>query len=116
MEHYSMADIPQQYREKVVPPVRVESHVDHSAQASKSHGFDRDGRRCYYRHAFTLSEQRFDADEFPLEVDVYEEQVLAWRLTDGSWLKLKVASDQLDHCRKRIRQGTEITALHALEA
>jgi len=100
VEIYYSAQLPKIFRSRVILPVRVEHHVDASANASKTHGFDRHGTRCYYRHAFTLTEERFDAEEFPVEVSVYRELVLAWRLDDGKWLKLKESADRLEHCRK----------------
>lgn len=116
MDKYCVDELPEEYRGKVVLPVRIERHSDASAHASKAHGFDQDGRRCYYQHAFTLVEERFDAEELPLEVDVYQERVLAWRLKDGKWLKLKTWADQLEHCRKRVfAEPPEITEEAGLE-
>ena len=110
IEGYCVEELPEKFRSRVIAPVRVEHHIDTSANASKTHGFDRDGLRCYYRHAFTMTEERFDAEEFPLEINVYREQVLAWRLDDGKWLKLKEWADQLEHCCKRVvAQAPEIT-------
>jgi len=110
VENYCAEQLPEKFRSRVIPPVRVEHHVDTSANASKSHGFDRNGARCYYRHAFTMTEERFDAEEFPLEVSVYRELVLAWRLDDGKWLKLKEWADRLDQCNQRVvTQAPEIT-------
>lgn len=102
MDRYCQAELPQEYCGKVVLPVRIEGHLDASAHASKTHGFDQNGLRCYYQHAFTLTEERFDVDEFPLEISVYEEKVRAWRLIDGKWIKIKAWADQLDLCRKRV--------------
>jgi len=102
MESYLGNHPPEKYRNLVVPPARIEHHIDDSARASKTLGFDRHGLRCYYRHAFTLTEERFDSEEFPLQVSVYRETVLAWRLDNGKWLKLKEWADQLDHCRNRV--------------
>lgn len=102
MDHYCIEDLPDEYHTRIVPAVRSECHVDVSAHAIKMLGYDGDGARCFYQHAYTLTEQRFDADEFPLEVGVYEERVLGWRLRGGGWLKLKVWADRLDHCRKRV--------------
>jgi hypothetical protein len=102
MNHYCIEDLPEEFHGKIVLPVRTERHVDHSAHASKVLGYDGDERRCFYQHVFTLTEERFDAEEFPVEVSVYHEHVLGWRLLDGRWLKLKVWADRLDHCRKRV--------------
>jgi hypothetical protein len=102
MESYLGNQPPEKYRNLVVAPIRIEHHIDASAQASKTLGFDRQGLRCYYRHAFTLTEERFDAEEFPVQVNVYRETVLAWRLGNGKWLKVKEWADRLDHCSNRI--------------
>jgi len=115
MDNYCINDLPEEYHGKIVPPVRTERHIDLSAHASKVLGYDGDDRRCFYQHAFTITEERFDADEFPVEVGVYQERVLGWRLRDGRWLKLKVWADRLDHCRKRVVvQPPEITEEAAL--
>jgi len=102
MEHFICNDLPEPYRDRVVAPARLEHHIDASANASKTLGFDHHGLRCYYRHAFTLTEERFDSEEFPVQIGVYQETVMAWRLKNGKWLKVKESADQLDHCRKRV--------------
>ena len=102
MDGFCRDELPDEFATYVVLPVRTVRHDDPSAHSSKVLGYDGDDRRCFYQHAFTLTEQRFDADEFPVEVSVYQERVLGWRLHDGNWLRLKVWADQLDHCRKRV--------------
>lgn len=87
------ADLPESYRDNAIIPVNFEHHADIDARARKEVGFDKAGRRCFYRHEFTLVEDRFDADEFPIQVDVYWERVVAWRLASGRWLKLKTWAD-----------------------
>ena len=89
MENYCAEQLPEKFRSRVIAPVRVEHHVDASAHASKTHGFDRHGTRCYYRHVLTLTEEQLDAEEFPAGVSVYRELALAWRLDDGKWLKFE---------------------------
>ncbi|BBA37331.1 hypothetical protein sS8_5414 [Methylocaldum marinum] len=110
------AELPEDYSGQAVVPVTIQRRVDDFAHASKEVGFDDLGARCFYRHEFTLTEDRFDADEFPIEVGVYWERVIAWRLTGGKWLKLKVWSDRLDHCPRRyIKQAPELVEEHELE-
>ena len=79
-------------------PVRIESHRDAPAHASKDLGFDEEGRRCYYRHAFTLYEDRFDAVEWPEQVAVYRETLEAWRLIDGRWLSRRSRCERPQAC------------------
>ena len=69
--------LPEEYKGRVAMPVRHERHEDAAAHASKVIGLDPLGRRCYYSHRFELLEPGFDTDEFPLEVAVYREQVVA---------------------------------------
>ena len=103
------AELPENYRAEAIVPVRIERHEEASARASKEVGFDGAGSRCYYRHEFTLTEDRFDADEFPIQVDVYWERVVAWRLASGRWLRVKTWADRLDQCSKRVfRQAPEL--------
>lgn len=89
--------IPSGYYYLVIKPVSFEQHEEKSVNAKKIIGFDINHDKCFYLHTFTLSEERFDIDEFPILLDVYQEQVLAWRLLDGQWIKIKSYSDQLDH-------------------
>ena len=93
--------LPDQYRNAVVSPVEYESRSDVPAQSRKVWGFDLRGSRCFYQHEFTLSEDRFDADEFPISVDVFWERVTAWRLKSGEWVRLRKWSDTLDRCPRR---------------
>ncbi len=110
------ADLPESYRDNAIIPVNFEHHADIDARARKEVGFDKAGRRCFYRHEFTLVEDRFNADEFPIQVDVYWERVVAWRLASGRWLKLKTWADRLDQCSKRFfRQAPEVVEENLLE-
>jgi hypothetical protein len=103
------ADLPDDYHEHTIAPVSFERHVDAFAHASKDVGFDQAGKRCFYRHEFTVTEERFDAEEFPLVIGVYWERVSAWRLAGGQWLRLKTWADRLDQCPKRFfTQAPEI--------
>ncbi|WP_045223266.1 hypothetical protein [Methyloterricola oryzae] len=92
---------PDQYRSEVTYPLEYESHHDAVSQSRKTWGYDLRGERCFYQHEFTLSEERFDVDEFPIRVDVFWERVTAWRMKNGQWLRLRRWSDSLDSCPKR---------------
>ena len=92
---------PDDYRDAVIKPVEYEWHADGPAQSRRVWGFDLGGRRCFYQHEFTLSEDRFDAEEFPIWVDIFWERVTAWRLRSGRWLKQRTWSDRLDRCPRR---------------
>lgn len=99
-------DLPPSFNRLVVPPLRFETHVDHDAHALKVVGLDARGSRCYIRHTHTMTEDRFDIDEFPLEVAVLRERHMAWRLASGRWLHLSERMDRLDSCRPRLfREG-----------
>ncbi len=93
--------LPDLYKSEVISPVEYESRQDMGSQSRKTWGFDLRGARCFYQHEFTLSEDRFDADEFPIRVDVFWERVTAWRMKNGQWVRLRRWSDSLDHCPKR---------------
>lgn len=94
--------LPLEYRTQVVTPVRFEHHCDPMANAKKIIGFDEMGERCFVCHAFTLTDEGFDADEFPLLIDVYYERVSAWRLQYGVWVRSKSYCDRLDHCPPKL--------------
>lgn len=99
-------ELPPDYAVQVVPPIRYESHEDGPAHARMVVGLDAQGLRCYLRHTHTVTEDRFDIDEFPLEVAVLRERRIAWRLADGQWLTLLDRADRLDSCRPRVvREG-----------
>jgi hypothetical protein len=97
MDELWRALIPNGYYYLAVKPVHFEQQEETSVRAKKIIGFDINHHQCFYMHTFTLSEERFDIDEFPMLLDVYQEHVLAWRLLDGQWIKIKSYSDQLDH-------------------
>jgi hypothetical protein len=97
MDELWRALIPNGYYYLAVKPVHFEQQEEASVRAKKIIGFDINHHQCFYMHTFTLSEERFDIDEFPMLLDVYQEHVLAWRLLDGQWIKIKSYSDQLDH-------------------
>ena len=102
--------LPAEYKGSVAMPVRYELQEEPSSDASKLIGFDPLGRRCYYTHRFAMTEPGFDADEFPIEVTVYRERVVAWRLGVNHWLKLNIYDDQPDRCAaKTTRLTPEIT-------
>lgn len=104
-------ELPTAFVTLVVPPRWIETHVDEAAHAQKSVGLDEQGRRCYLRHTHTVTVDRFDVDEFPLEVAVLRERRFAWRLASGRWLHLRERLDQLDSCRPRLqREGPELVA------
>ncbi|MCO5977280.1 hypothetical protein [Ideonella oryzae] len=99
-------ELPADYAVQVVPPIRYESHEDAPAHARMVVGLDAQGQRCYLRHTHTVTEDRFDIDEFPLEVAVLRERRIAWRLSNGQWLTLLDRADRLDSCRPRVvREG-----------
>lgn len=95
--------LPTEYLQHVIEPVAFEHHHEPSVSADKILGFDVCGERCFYFHAYTLTEEAFDVDEVPLCVDVYHERVFAWRLCDGRWLSIKSYADQFDSCKHRLK-------------
>jgi hypothetical protein len=104
-----LEELPASFSALVVAPLRYETHVDEAAHARKLVGLDADGRRCFLRHTHTVTEDRFDIDEFPLEVAVLRERRIAWRLRSGRWLHVLDRMDRLDSCRPRIaREGPQV--------
>jgi hypothetical protein len=97
-----LTELPRTYRAAVVKPVRYETHRDAMAHAQKVVGLDAEGRRCYVRHLHTVVDQRFDIDEWPLEVPSGGERRVAWRLHSGRWLMLADRIDRLDSCSPRV--------------
>ena len=77
--------LPNEFRGCVVRPTAFEYHTEPSVSANKIIGFDKDGNRCFYFQSFILTEEGFDIDEFPINIEVYYERVVAWRLNQGRW-------------------------------
>ena len=102
-------ELPATFSTLVVPPLHFETHVDAAAHARKVVGLDALGQRCYVQHTHTRTEDRFDIDEFPLEVAALRERRLAWRLASGRWLRLTERLDRLGSCRPRLqRDGPDL--------
>ena len=93
-------ELPAEYAVQVVPPIRYESHEDGLAHARMVVGLDAQGQRCYLRHTHTVTEDRFDIDEFPLEVAVLRE-----RLRPLQWAAVGVAAAGVSYLT--IAVGTE---------
>jgi hypothetical protein len=94
--------LPGEFRDRIVPPIVFERHREPSANAVRIIGFDSSGDKCFDCHSFVLTEEGFDADEFPIRFDVYYERVISWRLQHGQWIRLKTFSDQLDRCNRHL--------------
>lgn len=88
--------------ELVVTPVRFERFEDRSVPAIKVWGLDRQDARCYYRHQYSVDDERFDEDDLPITVQSYQEQVTGWRLLDDRWLRLVVRISGFPGCGRRI--------------
>jgi hypothetical protein len=102
-------ELPADYCAEVVAPLRYEAHVDTAAHARKVVGLDAQGQRCYVRHTHTVTEDRFDIDEWPVEVAVLRERRIAWRLGNGRWLRVVDRMDRLESCRPRLwREGPDV--------
>lgn len=95
--------IPEGYGQSAIPPVAFQRYVEPSVSAEKIIGLDCHGQHCFYMHTFTMTEERFDVDEFPILVDVYYERVVAWRQSSGQWMQVKSYSDQLDSCNQHLK-------------
>jgi hypothetical protein len=97
-----MDELPLEWMPQVVAPVRFERHEDSWAHARKFIGRDPQGQPCWIEHVHTEVEERFDIDEFPLQVALGRERRVAWRLQDGRWLLQVDRLDRLDSCRPRL--------------
>lgn len=106
-------ELPDPLSTQVIPPMRFVRHVDAMAHASKIVGFDAHAQRCYVRHLHTQVEERFDIDEFPLEVAIGRERRIAWRLLDGRWLLQVDRIDRLDRCHPRLEHTAPVLVQEA---
>ncbi len=94
--------LPREYLDHVIHPVGFEYHTEPTANAERVIGFDSQGDRCFYFHSFVLAEECFDIDELPIQIDIYYERVIAWRLRQGRWIKIKSFADKLDRCERQV--------------
>ena len=94
--------LPQEYSSLVIKPIAFERNTEPSVNADKVVGFDVLGKACFYYHTYTLTEEGFDIDEFPILIDVYYERVVAWRIPDGKWATVKSYSDKMDSCKQHL--------------
>lgn len=94
--------LPDEYRNRVVKPVAFERHLEPSANVVRIIGRDSCGEKCFDFHSFVLVDEGFDADEFPIRIEVYYERVSAWRMHHGQWVRIKNYSDKMDRCNRRL--------------
>ncbi|MDR3410238.1 MAG: hypothetical protein P4L87_04715 [Formivibrio sp.] len=80
---------PQHYRTQIIPAVRLERFDEPSVQATKIKGYTADNQACFYFHTYTLFEERFDCNDEAYRLAAYSEQIIAWRLTSGKWIRQK---------------------------
>jgi hypothetical protein len=94
--------------ELVIAPIRFERFEDRSVPAVKVWGLDRQGGRCYYRHQYSVNDDRFDEEDLPFTIRSYHEQVTGWRLPDDRWLRLVVRISGFPGCGRRIERRLAI--------
>ena len=95
--------LPEQYAAAVIAPFSFEHFEDDLASARKFRGFDTSGCMCYYRHAYSRTAPRLDDEDCFHESETYYEEVIAWRLENGSWLVRRYeASGEEGHCGRRL--------------
>ena len=94
--------LPAEYRDQSMTPVSFERFEDPGARAMKYLGYD--GRRqcCFYRHQFILTRAVMDEDESFSEEETYFEEVRAWRLRNGTWLRRTTTRGPAGDCRRRL--------------
>lgn len=102
MDEFWEKMLPDEYRNRVIRPIAFECHTEPSANAVRIIGFDSRGVKCFDYHSFVLTDEGFDADEFPILIDVYYEHAFAWRLCHGQWIRIKSYSDRLDRCNRQL--------------
>lgn len=103
--------IPAEYLEQVMTPLDFECFEEPEARAMKYLGYDDRKKCCFYRHQFTLTRAVMDEDGIFHEEESFFEEVRAWRLENGSWLRRTVRGDGAGDCRTRLfRPAYEIVS------
>ncbi len=94
--------LPAEYLEHSMTPVSFERFDEPGVQAVKHLGYDGKMQCCFYRHQFTLTQAVMDEDESFSEEETYFEEVLAWRLKNGTWLRRTTTRGPAGNCRRRL--------------
>lgn len=74
-------DLPNGEAALVCPPLRFKRFSEPEARAEKVLGYDNMGEVCYYRHAYSMTDNFLDQDDLFCESEVFYETVTAWRLS-----------------------------------
>ncbi len=90
--------LPDDYSGGVVTPVRFERFEEPSALAERVFGYDGENRCCYYRHQHTLTREVLDDEDNFYSERAYSEEVLAWRLGGGAWLRCSASVGSAGAC------------------
>ena len=93
--------LPVDYAGQVTTPVEFEYFEEPTAHAYKLIGNDEHGQCCYYRHRYSLMREVLDDDDNFYQEEAYWEEVRAWRLHGGEWLRCSIAAGNAGVCRDR---------------
>lgn len=80
------AALPAEWREMIQPPLYCDVFREPELAATRVFGYDADASACFYRHEYTLYEDRSDDGEEFYPAIVHAERLIAWRLRDERWL------------------------------
>ncbi|MDD5405076.1 MAG: hypothetical protein PHZ14_11145 [Sulfuricella sp.] len=96
-------DLPPGQAALACPPLHFERFKEPEARAEKVLGYDDKGEVCFYRHAYSLTENFLDEEGLPCESEVFYETVTAWRLADRRWLTCLRQGGEQGVCNDRHR-------------
>jgi hypothetical protein len=85
-----------------VTPLTLESFADKMAYARKTKGYDAAGALCFYHHAYSMPNERFDEDGIFQESEAHYQEVTAWRLYTGDWLVRRYEAGEQGVCGSRL--------------
>ncbi len=108
-----LVDCPPEVAPLLDEPVQFDRQEDRGIPALKVHGIDAQGRRCYYRHDYTVRDETLDDEDLPVQVETYREQVTGWRLPDGRWLRHAWRVSGFPGCGRRIERHLSVVATAA---
>jgi hypothetical protein len=93
--------LPDEWTRLAVAPLAIEEYRDYEADAARLIGRDEDGRPCFTKHRFVLTEWRSDDGEDFYAIVTYGEAMTAWLLRDGRWLihRIVVRDGEIEHGR-----------------
>lgn len=89
LDHLWQRHLPQPWQAAVARPLHLAHYREYEMDASRTVGYDVDGKPCFVAHHFVLAAEgtRTAAEA---STTAYSEDLAAWRLHDDRWLVFRI--------------------------